>query len=508
MHSERGAEAFGFKSSRSGQRSRPQRRFGLSVLCGLVLFAVDLLIFAVVYLLLRRNWLGAPFVFYRTSADMVVRAQFLGLDWFLVPTALCLVYFLVRGHYSQRKVIWDDTKDIIVIGLVAGLIDLATMSLVPRPLQALLIPAGWVITILGVALGRVAGKRLLNRLRLWQLPTAIVGTGANAMQTLETLWGEPLLGYDPVLMVAIDDDVPADRQSAPGADAPALPVVRQHSKLIDGGEPPIAHWVIAVEDHQTEVVDELLIALSRRGASVHVVPTLRRVPLYGMKIDHIFGREPMMLRVRFNLDRWPLRIAKRALDLCGAILLLVLLSPLLAYIAWRIRREDRGPVLFVQARVGRNQESFDFYKFRTMKVDAEAVLERWKTDDPELHAEYVASNFKLRNDPRVTAFGRFLRRHSLDELPQLLNVVRGEMSLVGPRPMLAREMDDYGPGIVYYERVRPGITGLWQVSGRSDTTFASRASFDEWYVRNWSFWYDLVIILKTFRSISSGRGSY
>jgi undecaprenyl-phosphate galactose phosphotransferase len=216
----------------------------------------------------------------------------------------------------------------------------------------------------------------------------------------------------------------------------------------------------------------------------------------------------LLLQVRNNLARLPQRIVKRTMDIVGSVVALALLAPLLATIAALIKLEDRGPILFLQDRVGRDGKRFRCWKFRTMAVDAEAQLARWAQDDPILLEKYRKSNFKLRSDPRVTRIGQHLRRTSLDELPQLINVLFGEMSLVGPRPLLARELPDYGAVITLYERVRPGITGLWQISGRSHTTFAERVSYDEWYIKNWTVWYDIVIMVQTVWVLVRRAGAY
>ena len=142
-----------------------------------------------------------------------------------------------------------------------------------------------------------------------------------------------------------------------------------------------------------------------------------------------------------------------------------------------------------------------------MVVDAEAQLARWEDENPVLLARYRGENFKLPNDPRTTRIGCWLRRKSLDELPQLLNVLLGHMSLVGPRPLLRRELPDYGAVITLYERVRPGITGLWQISGRNDTTYARRVELDRWYVKNWTIGQDIAILARTIPAVLSGRGA-
>ena len=198
---------------------------------------------------------------------------------------------------------------------------------------------------------------------------------------------------------------------------------------------------------------------------------------------------------------------KRGLDVIMAMTGLIVLSPLFLLIAMLIKIADSGEVYYAQWRVGRHGEPFRCLKFRTMRTDSDECLERWRIDHPTLYEEYLRTH-KLRNDPRVTYIGRFLRRTSFDELPQLLNILRGEMSVVGPRPVVERELAEfYGPVAAAYKSVRPGLTGLWQVSGRSDTTYKERVALDEWYVRNQSFWIDVRIILKTFFVVLTAKGA-
>ena len=256
--------------------------------------------------------------------------------------------------------------------------------------------------------------------------------------------------------------------------------------------------------YKRESLDQLVGA----DIAVAIVPSLRRLPLYGLSTNYFFGKDLLLLQVRNNLARLPQRIFKRSLDMVGAVLLTLLLSPVFLMFAFLIWKEDRGPVFFRQVRVGRWGRDFTCWKFRTMVVDAEDQMERWKEENPVLLARYCESNFKLQADPRVTRIGAWMRRNSLDELPQLFNVLLGDMSLVGPRPLLHRELPNYGAVISLYERVRPGITGLWQISGRSHTTFAERVSYDEWYIKNWTVWYDLVILLQTVWVLLRGQGAY
>jgi undecaprenyl-phosphate galactose phosphotransferase len=193
----------------------------------------------------------------------------------------------------------------------------------------------------------------------------------------------------------------------------------------------------------------------------------------------------------------------------AAFLALAALSPVFLAIAISIKLEDRGAILFAQDRVGRKRRAFSCLKFRTMHEGADALLLAWKLENNENWKRYVASNFKLKDDPRVTRVGRFLRRTSLDELPQLINIAKGEMRFVGPRPLLDREVPDYGAAsFEKYCEMTPGLTGLWQVSGRSNTTFQRRAEMDVEYYGKRSLGLDAIIVLRTFRVIFRKDGAY
>jgi len=176
---------------------------------------------------------------------------------------------------------------------------------------------------------------------------------------------------------------------------------------------------------------------------------------------------------------------------------------LFALLAILIKLDSKGSVFYVSKRIGKKGKPFDFYKFRTMVVDAEKMLaqlrDKNETDGPI---------FKMKNDPRITRIGRFLRRYSLDELPQLWNVLKGNMSIVGPRPPIPQEVKNYKEGQLKRLEIKPGITGLWQIRGRSDASFHRLIRWDIWYIRNWSLWLDLKIILKTIPAVLKGKGAY
>ena len=223
------------------------------------------------------------------------------------------------------------------------------------------------------------------------------------------------------------------------------------------------------------------------------------VPAYTSGDQQGLGVQSRSLAFRLSI--------KRVMDIAGAAALLLCLSPVLALCAALVRLTSKGPLLYRHNRIGKNGQLFPIWKFRTMYTDADRILADYLESDPEAHAEWNR-NFKLHIDPRVTSVGRVLRRFSLDELPQLWNVLCGHMSLVGPRPIVNDEIRRFGASFHVYCVVRPGMTGLWQVSGRSRTTYEQRVRMDEEYVRTWSMTSDLIILCRTVGVVVKADGAW
>jgi Undecaprenyl-phosphate galactose phosphotransferase WbaP len=206
------------------------------------------------------------------------------------------------------------------------------------------------------------------------------------------------------------------------------------------------------------------------------------------------------------LNKWS-NFFKRLIDLTLTFIFGILASPFLLLIMALICLDSPGGIFYKQKRVGCKGCIFKMWKFRTMVMDADQVLQSLLDSNPEMKSEWEP-NQKLKNDPRITRVGKFLRRFSLDEIPQLINVIKGEMSLVGPRPYFPEQQEIYGEGTKLYHRVRPGMTGMWQIRGRNTTTFTERARLDEYYIRNWSVWLDIYILLRTVLVVLSKEGAY
>ena len=417
-----------------------------------------------------------------------------------VIAVIGLVVLLTRfQHYSDRRSFWDELSDFIKLLGVLSLLDMTLTSINRWEASRLWWLLVWPTTLCLLVLMRSFNRSMLKKMNIWVRPTIIIGVGANASDAVLALQSQPELG----LKVCGFVDAGA---------TPAELVVDTVPRFFDDQIPKVARlpgiqWVIALEHTQADQREYWLRVLAQWGATeISVIPAMRGVPLHGTDMSHFFSHEVAMLRMRNNLRRWPARLMKRIFDTVSALVLMVLLSPFMLLIGLLIRR-DGGPALFAHRRVGKGGKVFYCYKFRTMVVDAEERLEQLLQQQPDLRNQWQTER-KLRHDPRVNRIGRFLRSTSLDELPQLINVIRGEMSLVGPRPVVRAELRRFGADVGYYLLVRPGMTGLWQISGRSQLDYDKRVYLDVWYVKNWSLWYDLIILFKTVRVVVDRHGAY
>ncbi|MBS4095576.1 MAG: undecaprenyl-phosphate galactose phosphotransferase WbaP [Sulfuricella sp.] len=421
---------------------------------------------------------------------------------FSLVILVSIVWFWSVGHYSRRKPFWDEFHETLKILVIAAGIDATMVYFGKWQFSRLWLLSTWMLAFILVPLVRVAIKRALLRLGFWLRPTVIIGAGENAREASVALQSEPLMGLD-VIAYLVPDGSPVS-ESLEQSPIPLLPL--SSGPMTQLLEMDFPHVVIALDAEDLLTQQSLINLLNIRYIDLNVIPSLRGLPLLGMEITHVFSHEVLILRVRNNLGRRVARFAKRLFDLVVSFLLLLVLWPCFAYLALRIRT-DGSPAIFAHERIGRQGEPFRCYKFRSMIADADRVLAELLAKDADAREEW-ARDFKLRNDPRITPIGAFLRKTSLDELPQLWNVFKGEMSLVGPRPIVTEEMARYGEQLGYYLEARPGMTGLWQISGRNDVDYSARVNLDSWYVRNWSLWYDIVIMLKTVSVVWRRHGAY
>jgi Undecaprenyl-phosphate galactose phosphotransferase WbaP len=410
-------------------------------------------------------------------------------------------FWVLLEHYARRRPFWDELREIVRVLALMLLVSAAIAFVAGFEFGRLNLLLAGLLNLIFVPVGRVAARAMLDDLGLWKIPALIIGTGRNAHDAYLALNVERSMGYQILGIIHTSDD-----------NAPNSVLIKNQSvavfPLSDIKKIPDSVQIVVALDNLTEAYEQNLARsiLSKSRNKVHIIPSLRGLPLHGTQVTHFFSHEVLLLTVRNNLARRSYKLIKRAFDFICGLILLVALSPLFLFLAHTIRK-DGAAAFYGHTRIGRHGKPFKCLKFRSMRADADKVLKELLTNDPQARAEW-ARDFKLRNDPRITAVGQWLRKTSLDELPQLFNVIRGEMSLVGPRPIVSEELDRYGDYTDLYLQIRPGMTGLWQVSGRNDTGYEERVALDAWYVQNWSLWYDVAILFKTIDVVLNRRGAY
>lgn len=413
---------------------------------------------------------------------------------------ICMGWFWTRlRHYSYRKPYWFELKEIIRTLIIFAMLDLALVAFSKWNFSRLLWLITWALIIIMVPIGRSLTKRILNKFELWKKNTIIIGSGKNAFEAYAALQSEEILGFSVSAFVCTDS--PCEKEYL------GISVINSEQELWEIADVENTQFIVALEFEQHSLRDWWLKNLAKHHCrSVSVIPTLRGVPLYGTDMSFIFSHEVMILRVNNNLAKRSSRFVKRLFDIVGSSLIMLILSPILLLLAYMVSK-DGGKAIYGHERVGRDGKKFKCLKFRSMVVNSQEVLSELLERDSEAREEWN-KDFKLKNDPRVTKIGSFIRKTSLDELPQLWNVFIGEMSLVGPRPIVEAELERYAGDVDYYFMAKPGMTGLWQVSGRNDIDYDTRVYFDAWYVKNWALWNDIVILFKTINVVLKRDGAY
>ncbi|MDR3191667.1 MAG: undecaprenyl-phosphate galactose phosphotransferase WbaP [Treponema sp.] len=339
---------------------------------------------------------------------------------------------------------------------------------------------------------------VLRRTGLGGVPAVVYGSGSTGRLVIDRLLDSKRTGYLPVLIL--------DSTEESGESYRDIPILHDTSigpELVTRFKIRMA--IVAMPElSQGELSNLLGYSVSAFRYSV-LIPDFLNVTNIWMSVRDFDGILGLVTSHKLKMS-WNLAI-KRLLDLSIVFVGGLVILPLLLIIALLIKLSSPGPVLYSHRRLGKNGKHFNAYKFRSMINDSQAALDKLLSQSPQVRAEWEA-NHKLKDDPRVTPIGKFLRRTSFDEFPQLINILKGEMSLVGPRPIVDSEVKKYGKDFDRIFSVKPGLTGLWQVSGRSDTDYAERVAFDTYYLQSWSVWLDLWVFLKTLGVVIKGKGAY
>lgn len=435
--------------------------------------------------------LGSPWSdFFHFGASKVLGLTIIALFWY-------------QEQYIKRRPFWEDLLQIYRTMSFLLLINLGLSFVLAKGSLKILIVSFWLSFAVILPIMRVIIKLLLHRLQIWQRDVFILGVGQSAINAYEILIQNKMMGYRLNAFVRISEQ----DKNIPSLTLGNYPIVNQQELIKQLKQNLECEIIVALTQSELNQQIGLINFLQHNALAVLVLPEISGLALYGAQIEHFFGNDQLVLRLNNNLARNLNAWIKRIFDLICVTLGLIILSPVFVVIGIIIKFTTGNKVFFKHQRIGRNGKPFYCIKFQTMYPNSAELLAHILATDAEARKEWEC-DFKLKNDPRVTNIGKFLRKTSLDELPQLFNVLLGEMSLVGPRPIISQEVERYADGYYYYQLVTPGITGLWQVSGRNDIDYVNRVRLDEWYVKNWSLWYDIVILVKTFGVVFKRSGAY
>lgn len=443
-------------------------------------------------------WLVSVFG-YRVCGGVYKPSFYLHM-WPVVPLwlAVNILFRLYHGRLFYPAVPFspvEEMRRLVGSAVLVHLGIIAVLALVRQTTEGysrLVIVLSGLLTAGFAQLMRDAVRALLKRLDIGQIPTVLVGTSTGLSRLATVLRTNAYLGFAPkgYFSERTEEDVSVPRL---GRVNDVTAVSRRLGIKV----------LFACED--VRFLMERQHELLQTFTQIEYLPRQMTFPVAGTRIVTLDGIGAIEM---VNQDRMSvLRLEKWVIDKALAMVAFLLLSPALLILALLVKLSSPGPVFFRHTRLGIHGKSINIWKFRTMYVDAEKRLHKILSEDPVAAAEWKA-NFKLRNDARVTSLGRFLRKTSLDELPQIFNVLGGSMALVGPRPIVKDEVSYYGKSYEIFSSVKPGITGLWQISGRSDCDYDKRVALDVHYILNWSPWMDLWIVYRTIAAVLKMKGSY
>ena len=420
----------------------------------------------------------------------------------IIPLILLfiIVYSLV-GLYSGGGINPYDELRRLTISTTAVFLALGTMSFWIRNVEMYSrasFALAWAIAVIAIPAARHIVRSLAARCGLWGEPIVLIGYGEKGARIFNMLKKNPKLGYMPEVIIqagSLEVDRPENVRLFSDDDIPSIQsaISGLSTAIVVTSDIPERFLKAITRDHIFHIPHMIMINPDQQLSNIWFTPK---------DIGGMIG-----LEIHQNLLNRSQQIIKRVMDLGIILVSSPIMILVFLLIAFMIAIDSRGPIFYRQKRIGHQGKDIRIWKFRTMVPNAENILSKYLADNPD-HLKEWEETTKIKNDPRITRIGKFLRRFSLDELPQLLNVLEGEMSLVGPRPIVSKEIQQYADDYKTYIQVKPGLTGLWQVSGRNDLSYQQRVRLDRYYVQNWSIWLDLFIIVKTIFTVFSGKGAY
>lgn len=433
----------------------------------------------------------------QTDAVIVPEAYlYLTLPIFYISIIACI------GLYERRQPAYQWAQNFFKISscICAASIVTAYMLGKVENVSRLFMALFWCSSFLSLSTMRSAMKRLLHVIGIWQRPVIIVGAGKTAELLERSFQRDSGNGYEIIGFIEDDKSRPLLKKY------PCLGGFQEVESAILQSK--VQNVILATPGLKRKELIKLFYRIQPYVKNLTIVPDVFGVPVGNSYIETLFNEQTLLVSTRNNLNRRSNRILKRVFDIAAGTILCIPMLPLLVILSAWVKLDSAGSVFHIAKRIGKDGNLFDCYKFRSMRQDADKILQEFLNENPDCKVEWE-TYAKLRGeDPRVTRAGKWLRKYSLDELPQLINVIKGEMSLVGPRPYLPREKKKIGKYLPVISMTVPGITGLWQVNGRNEVSFAARLRMDALYVRNWSLWQDIVLLLKTVKVVLGRNGAY
>ena len=451
--------------------------------------------------------LPALIIFFISNHTQYPISLSISKKWMVIHYFVSIFSLTIIGvkfkHYSYRKTFWYELKEIIQILFFSMLIEATILALMKIELSRIIFFSIWFLSLVFIPNLRMLVKGILNRIDFWKRETIIIGNKFNAIDAYKAINSEQSLGFKVINFISDKDKI--DHSSHDIIDN--IPIIYTDINYLQNIKNKQTQFIIAVEENEYFIRKAWIKELMLQGfRNVIIIPAIKGMPLNGIHMSFIFSHEMILLHIHQDISKPLYKIFKRTFDIIITSCIILCISPIFIFLYFKVRK-DGGPAMYGHERVGQGGKKFKCLKFRSMHVNSKELLKELLATNENARKEWNL-NFKLKNDPRVTKIGAFLRKTSLDELPQLFNVLKGDMSLVGPRPITEVELKRYEQDVSYYLLVKPGITGLWQVSGRSETDYETRVYFDIWYVKNWSIWNDIVILLKTIKVVLAKDGAY
>jgi len=439
---------------------------------------------------------GKPYYFFSYQ-------YYLSIWWMPVIFITILIF---ERLYTKRYPFWEEIRSILkaVTITVLFIFFMITVRSMYGNISRLVLIFTWLYLSLLTILFRYWGKRVLYYIGLWKEKALILGTGPSAVSTVRGLINDKQMGYS---VVGFLDDIKGINEiEVEGTKYPVFCGIKNFTKFISMLE--ISTVIISMPGLPPEELTRLTNHVQKNVKNVVLVPDIVGIAQINTELHYLFMQKLFLLKIKNNLHSLANRFVKTISDIAIILLVLPFFIISLAVISILIKLDSEGPIFIIQGRLGYRGKVFNCIKFRTMYKESKKILNDHLTKNKEAQTEWKTYK-KLRvYDPRVTRIGAFLRKTSLDEIPQLINVMRGEMSIIGPRPYLPSEKHEIGDYKDIIFMTKPGITGLWQVSGRNELIFSERMKLETWYVENWSAWLDLIILFKTIGAVLRRKGAY